>query len=168
MGTSDAKHDPELKNTVGKALGRIPSGVFVVTARDAQRRTGMLGSFVQQAAFDPPSVALAIGKDRDIRQLILATKRVALCVIAEGDTDLMRRFARPRPPEEDAFEGLEVFDAPSGLPICAGALAWLDCDVVQTVDFGACHELFIARVTAGGLLREGKSFTHLRGNGFHY
>ena len=167
MGALDAKTN-ELKNTIGKALGRIPSGVFVVTARDGDRRTGMLGSFVQQAAFDPPSAVFAIGKDRDIRQLILRTRQVALCVIGEGDTDLMRRFARTRPPEEDAFEGLDVFDAPSGLPIVSGALAWLDCEVIQTVDFGADHELFITRVTAGGLLREGKSFTHLRGNGFHY
>jgi flavin reductase (DIM6/NTAB) family NADH-FMN oxidoreductase RutF len=165
VGGTDAKNN-ELKNTVGKALGRIPSGVFVVTARDGDRRTGMLGSFVQQAAFDPPAVVLAVGKDRDIRQLILSTRKVAVCVIGEGDTELMRRFARAR--EEDAFEGLEVFDAPSGLPVVAGALAWLDCDVVQTVDFGADHDLFVTRVTAGQLLREGKSFTHLRGNGFHY
>ena len=167
MGTPDATRD-ELKNTVGKALGRIPSGVFVVTARDADRRTGMLGSFVQQAAFDPPAVALAVGKDRDIRQLIARTGKVVLCVIGEGDTDLMRRFARARGPEEDVFEGLDVFDAPSGVPVVAGALAWLDCEVMQAVDFGADHELFITRVTAGTLLREGRSFTHLRGNGFHY
>jgi flavin reductase (DIM6/NTAB) family NADH-FMN oxidoreductase RutF len=167
VGGTDAKNN-ELKNTVGKALGRIPSGVFVVTARDGDRRTGMLGSFVQQAAFDPPAVALAVGKDRDIRELILSTRKVALCVIGEGDTELMRRFARPGPREQDAFDGLDVFDAPSGLPIVAAALAWLDCEVIQAVDFGADHELIVTRVTAGSVLRDGKSFTHLRGNGFHY
>lgn len=167
MGDADAKTS-ELKNTVGKALGRIPSGVFILTARDGDRRMGMLGSFVQQAAFDPPSVVLAIGKDRDIREMFLRTRKIGVCVLAEGDHDLMRRFARTRPADEDAFEGVETFDAPSGLPICKAALAWLDCEVIQTVEFDADHELFVCRVTAGELSREGKSFTHLRGNGFHY
>ena len=168
MGNPDAQTQ-ELKNTVGKALGRIPSGVFVVTARDADdRRAGMLGSFLQQAAFDPPAVALAIGKDRDIRDVILRTRRLAVSVLGEGDHHLMRRFCRAPAPDEDVFDGLDVFDAPSGVPVLAEALAWLDCEVVQSVDFGADHELFVTRVTAGELLREGKPFTHLRGNGFHY
>ena len=56
-----AKHE-ELRNTVGKALGRVPSGVFVLTASDTDhRRYAMLASWVQQAAFDPPAVCLAIG-----------------------------------------------------------------------------------------------------------
>lgn len=167
MATNDAKHHP-LKHTVGKALGRIPSGVFVVTARDGDRRMGMLGSFVQQAAFDPPTVVVAVGKDRPIRELIVRTGRLVTNVLGEGDTELMRRFVRARPPEEDVFDGADVFDAPSGLPVLAGALAWMDCEVVQTLDFGSDHELIVARVTAGEQLREGRSFTHLRGNGFHY
>ena len=46
--------------------------------------------------------------------------------------------------------------------------SWLDCELIETVDFNADHELLIARVTAGDVLRPGHSFTHVRGNGFHY
>jgi flavin reductase (DIM6/NTAB) family NADH-FMN oxidoreductase RutF len=163
-----AKHD-ELRNTVGKALGRVPSGVFVLTARDGDdRRYAMLASWVQQAAFDPPAVCLAIGRDRPMRETIVNTKRFALSVLGDGDKELMRRFARPRGPEDDPFEGSETFAAPSGLPIVVGALAWLDCAMIQTCDFGGDHDLLVARVTAGDLLRAGHSFTHVRGNGFHY
>ena len=168
MAADTTNNRNELKNTVGRALGRIPSGVFILTARDGQRRMGMLASFVQQAAFDPPAICLAVGKDRDIREVICRTRRLALCVLAEGDTELMRRFAKTRPDVEDAFEGLEVFESPSGLPLVSRALSWLDCEVTQTVDFGADHELIVARVAAGDLLRDGRSFTHVRGNGFHY
>jgi flavin reductase (DIM6/NTAB) family NADH-FMN oxidoreductase RutF len=85
-----------------------------------------------------------------------------------GRKELMRRYARPRGPEDDPFTDVENFPAPSGLPVVAGALAWLDCELMQTCDFGGDHELVIARVTAGDLLRTGHSFTHVRGNGFHY
>ena len=164
----DPKHN-ELRQTVGKALGRVPSGVFILAARDdAGRQLGMLASWVQQAAFDPPAVSLAVGKDRPIRDVIKRTRRLALSVVGEGDKELMRHFARHRDAAEDPFDGVETFVAPSGLPVVARALAWLDCELLDTLDFGADHELLIARVAAGELLRAGHSFTHVRGNGFHY
>jgi flavin reductase (DIM6/NTAB) family NADH-FMN oxidoreductase RutF len=164
---ADLKHDA-LRNTVGKALGRIPSGVFVLTARDAERRLGMLVSWVQQAAFDPPAVSIAVGNGRPILEMILKTRRAAMSVIGERETELMRRFARVRTDSTDPFEGLDLFPAPSGIPVLAGALAWLDCELAETVDFGADHTLLLARVSAGDVLRQGSSFTHVRGNGFHY
>jgi flavin reductase (DIM6/NTAB) family NADH-FMN oxidoreductase RutF len=80
----------------------------------------------------------------------------------------MRRFARPRGPDDDALAHGETFAAPSGLPVVVGALAWLDCEMIQSCDFGADHDLLVARVSAGDVLRAGHSFTHVRGNGFHY
>ena len=166
--SAEPKHNA-LRQTVGKALGRVPSGVFVLATRDdAGRRLGMLASWVQQAAFDPPVVSLAVGKDRPIRDAIKRTRRLALSVLGEGDKELMRHFARPRDATEDAFEGIETLAAPSGLPLVARALAWLDCELLDALDFGADHELLVARVAAGELLRPGHSFTHVRGNGFHY
>ena len=168
MSGAAAKHEA-LRNTVGKALGRVPSGVFVLTVRDAnQRPYAMLASWVQQAAFDPPTVCLALGKDRPMRETIVRTGRLVLSVLGDGDKELMRRYARPRGPDDDPFTDDETFAAPSGLPVVAGALAWLDCELMQTCDFGGDHELVIARVMAGDLLRPGHSFTHVRGNGFHY
>jgi flavin reductase (DIM6/NTAB) family NADH-FMN oxidoreductase RutF len=166
---SEDPRQNELRPTVGKALGRVPSGVFILAARDdAGRRLGMLASWVQQAAFDPPAVSLAVGKDRPISDVIKRTRRLALSVLGDGDKDLMRHFARPRELTEDAFEGVDTLDAPSGLPLVAKALAWLDCELLDALDFAADHELLVARVSAGELLRQGHSFTHVRGNGFHY
>ena len=166
--TPPAPRDPELRNTVGKALGRIPSGVFVLGARHDGRTAGMLASWAQQASFDPPAVCLAVAKDRPIREMILSSRRLALSVLGEGDADLMRRFARPRPLADDGFEGVETLTAPSGLPVLARALAWLDCELLDTLDFGGDHDLLVARAVAGEVLRPGHSFTHVRGNGFHY
>ena len=165
--------DPELRNTVGKALGRIPSGVFILSAREGGNTAGMLASWAQQASFDPPAVCVAVAKGRPIGDMIRATRRLALSVLGDGDADLMRRFARPRPPADepdngDGFTGVETLPTPSGLPVLARALAWLDCELLDTLDFGGDHDLFVARATAGALLRQGHSFTHVRGNGFHY
>ena len=157
-----------LKATVGKALGRIPSGVFILTARNGSESSAMMVSWAQQAAFDPPAVSIAMHKDRPIRQLIRASGRLALAVIADGDHTLMRKYARGVPPGQDPFEGVPVLHTPAGLAVPSAALAWLEGRVIQTCDFGGDHELMVAQVTDGAILREGASFTHLRGNGFHY
>lgn len=158
----------ELKQTVGKALGRIPSGVFILSARHNGETSAMMASWVQQAAFDPPAISVAIAKDRPIRRLIVDSGRFALGVVAEHDKDLMRRFARGVAPGADPFAGAEVFVTPAGGAVPAESLAWMDCEVMQMVHVEADHDLLIARVTAGALMREGASFMHIRGNGFHY
>jgi flavin reductase (DIM6/NTAB) family NADH-FMN oxidoreductase RutF len=165
---SDAASQNPLRNTVGKALGRIPSGVFVLAARENDRALGMLASWIQQAAFDPPAISLVLAKDRPMLDTIKRSRKFAISILGDGDKEVMRHFAKPRAPDEDSFEGIKIATAPSGPPIVARALAWLDCELIDALDFASDHELLIARVVAGDILRPGHSFTHVRGNGFHY
>jgi flavin reductase (DIM6/NTAB) family NADH-FMN oxidoreductase RutF len=154
--------------TVAKAIGRIPSGVFILTTRHAGRDEVMMASWVQQAAFQPLAVSVAVHKDRPMRQTLLAARRFALAVLPQDDTSLMKKYARGVPPGQDPFEGVEVLTTPAGLRVPVGALAYLECELIEACDFGGDHEIHVARVAAGQILREGKSFSHLRGSGSHY
>jgi flavin reductase (DIM6/NTAB) family NADH-FMN oxidoreductase RutF len=160
----------EFKHTVGKAIGRIPSGVFILTATSADGRdaTAMMASWVQQASFDPPALSVAVAKGRPIGDMIRAAKKFSLSVIPDGDTTLMKRYARGVKPGEDAFAGVETLTTPLGIPALKASIAWLDCEVMESVDFGADHDLFIAEITGGQLLHPGHAFVHQRGSGFHY
>ena len=153
---------------IGKAIGRIPSGVYTLTTGAEGRWEVMMASWVQQAAFSPPSVSIAVHKERPVRGAILSSRRFALAVLPQDDTSLMKKYARGVAPGQDPFEGVETLRTPASIPVPAGALAWLDCELTQAFDFGGDHEIHVARVVAAKVLREGKSFTHLRGNGFHY
>ena len=156
------------KLTAGKAIGRIPSGVFIVTARHGTEKTAMMASWVQQAAFDPPAVSVAMAKGRPIAELIERSQLLAISVVADGDTSLMKKYARGVKPGEDAFAGVETIATPAGVPALKQAVAWLECRVIQTCDFGGDHDLLIAEVTAGEIVNAGQSFTHQRGSGMHY
>ncbi|HYO07632.1 MAG TPA: flavin reductase family protein [Tepidisphaeraceae bacterium] len=158
----------ELKQTVGRALGRIPSGVFILTASNGSGSTAMMVSWVQQAGFEPPALSLAVARGRPIGGLVRAAQRFALSVVPEADTSLMKRYARGVKPGEDPFDGVETFQTPRGLPVMKNALAWMECRLLTTCDFGGDHELFVGQVTAGELLIHGQAFTHQRGSGFHY
>ena len=157
-----------LKATVGKALGRVPSGVFILTASHQGQSLAMMASWVQQAAFSPPAITVAVQKDRPARQVVRESGRFALAVVGEGDTSLMKKYARGIPPGQDPFDGVDTLQTPGGLTVPSAALAWLECRVIDLVDFGADHDLVLAAVADGAVLRDGASFTHLRGSGFHY
>jgi 3-hydroxy-9,10-secoandrosta-1,3,5(10)-triene-9,17-dione monooxygenase reductase component len=152
-----------------KALGRVPSGVFILTARlPGDRPAAMMASWVQQASFSPPAVCVAIGKDRPVRAAMGPGGRFALSILGESDSPLLKKYARGIPPGADPFEGVNVRQAASGLPVLADALAWLDCQVRHVADFGGDHDLIIASVAAGDLMKDGTPFTHVRGSGAHY
>jgi 3-hydroxy-9,10-secoandrosta-1,3,5(10)-triene-9,17-dione monooxygenase reductase component len=158
----------EFKHTVGKAIGRIPSGVFILTTAHNGEAAAMMASWVQQAAFDPPAVSIAIAKGRAIGEMIRASGKLALSVVPEGDTSLMKRYARGIKPGEDAFAGVETITTPGGIPVLAAAIAWIEGDLLTTCEFGGDHDLLIAEITAGAILKPGQAFTHQRGSGFHY
>ncbi len=155
------------RHSIGNALGRIPSGVFILTAKHEAVTAAMLASWVQQAGFEPPAVSIAIAKGRPIAQLIRSSKRLALSIVPNEDKSLMKHYARLKP-GDDLFAGVKHQSAPSGLPVLSDALGWLDCQLLGTHDFGGDHELFVAEIVDGAMLREGTAFAHQRGNGFHY
>jgi flavin reductase (DIM6/NTAB) family NADH-FMN oxidoreductase RutF len=158
----------EFKHTAGKAIGRIPSGVFILTATHGGESSAIMASWVQQCAFDPPALSIALAKDRPIAAIIKASQKFALSVVGEDDTSLMKRYARGVKAGEDPFAGVETFPTPAGIPALKSALAWLECRLVSACDFGGDHELLIGQVSDGHVLRAGAAFAHQRGSGFHY
>jgi len=161
-------HSTEQIQHIGKPLGRIPSGVFILTAAHAGRSAAMLASWVQQAAFNPPAISVALAKGRPIADLIRASNRLAISIIPENDKSLMKHYARGVKEGEDPFAGVATQRLASGIPILSDALVWLEAEVIHIYDFGGDHELVVAKVIDGALLREGTAFAHQRGNGFHY
>src|SRR3954462_11712496 len=96
------------EKALAAALGRIPSGLFVVTARQNDQETGMLASWVQQCSFDPPQVSVAVQRDRFVHDLLDDGAAFAVNVLAAGQTDLLKHFGKGFGPDEPAFVGLEL------------------------------------------------------------
>jgi 3-hydroxy-9,10-secoandrosta-1,3,5(10)-triene-9,17-dione monooxygenase reductase component len=157
----------DVKQSIGKALGRVPSGVFILTAGQGEHETAMLASWVQQAGFDPPAVSIAVAKGRPVMDLLRSTPSFALSILGK-DTTLMRKYARGIKPGESPFEGVAIQRSPNGSTYLSDAVAYLDCRLLHACDFGGDHEIIVAQVTGGRLLRDAPCFTHTRGNGFHY
>jgi flavin reductase (DIM6/NTAB) family NADH-FMN oxidoreductase RutF len=149
------------------ALGRIPSGLFVLTCARDGVETGMLASWVQQCSFEPPQLSLAIRPEREIVSLLVEGAAFVLNILEAAQTDMIVHFGRGFTLTQDAFAGLEVQRDSGKPPVLADALAYLECEVVGRVPAGD-HHLILGRVLAGALLDEGQPMVHVRKNGMHY
>ena len=161
---SDATDPPS--DALAAALGRVPSGLFVLTAAPDGRETGMLASWVQQCSFAPPQVTVALNNARPLAGQLLDGAPFVLNVIPEGGKSLVAHFGKGFEPGEPAFDGLDVL-RDGGPPVLQAAHAYLVCRVAARVAAGD-HTLVVARVTAGAVLRDAKPAVHVRKNGLRY
>ena len=88
------------------ALGRVPSGLFILTARQGDQETGMLASWVQQCAFDPPRLSVALARNRWSLGWLTPGALFTVNVIPEGEKALIVHFGKGFGPGEPAFIGL--------------------------------------------------------------
>ena len=169
MGVSCQLTDEQMRAGVGAALGRIPSGLFILTARYEDRRSGILSSWVQQVSFEPAMVSVAIAKGRPIMPLVSESRQFGLCQLPEGDKVYLRKFAAGIDPNEDPFLGFDLIreNRKTCVPILANVLSYVECEVAAHMDVDGDHDLFIGRVI-GGQCFNGKPFVHIRENGFKY
>src|SRR5262249_36388189 len=152
---------------LGAALGRIPSGLFILTARRGDAESGMLVSWVQQCGFEPPALSLAVPRDRDLLAWLSDGAPFTLNILEEDQTDMIAHFGRGFALGQPAFEGLEVERAGGEGPVLCEALAYLHCRVTSRCPAGD-HELVVGRVVAGRVLQEGRPMVHVRKSGWHY
>ena len=152
----------------GAALGRIPSGIFILTTTYQGRSTGMLASWVQQAGFAPPMVTVAVRRDRYVADWIAGSGRFTLNQVAAGNKALLKHFGRGFGPDDEAFAGIALRDDSRDGPVLAGAMAYLRAEVAGCID-GGDHRVFLATVVNGERLDPGaEPMIHLRKSGLHY
>jgi flavin reductase (DIM6/NTAB) family NADH-FMN oxidoreductase RutF len=149
------------------ALGRIPSGIFVLTLQSGEVETGMLASWVQQCSFTPPGISLAIQPGRAIAGLLTIGSQFTLNILGHTQMDMVGHFGRGFQINQPAFDGLTVTRGESNGPILQEALAFLTCRVNVRHSAGD-HDLFISEVVDGRVLGDGHPMVHLRKSGMHY
>lgn len=150
------------------ALGRLPSGLFILTAGEGTQETGMLASWVQQCSFDPPSVSVAIKPDRAIYESLVGGASFVLNLLAEGDKKFLSHFGKGFAPGEPAFASLNVERLHGGGIVLVDALGHLQCRVVARYPAGD-HDLVVGTIVGGKLHHtESKPYVHVRKSGLRY
>lgn len=152
---------------VAAALGRIPSGLFVITWRDGHADRAMLASWIMQSGFAPPSVSVAVAPTRDL--LAAIDRGITFTVNILGDTQrpLLSRFGKPAGPGEDPFDGLAVERTPGGNARIMESSGWLECRGITRTSAGD-HAVVVAEVLSGDPGPAAAPLVHVRKNGLRY
>lgn len=162
--------DAETREAIGRVLGRTPSGLFVLTAADGNgNETGLLVSWVQQASFEPPMITIAVNRERYLHQWLQHSPKMAINLVAQSQSSLLKHFARGFEPGQAAFTGLDIRLGATGVPVLAAALGTLEGRVAGRMDAGdhVIYLLEIRHAFLGDAINE-QPMVHVRKSGFRY
>ena len=131
-----------------QVMGHFVTGVTVVTTLDGDRPQGITVNALSSVSLDPPLVMVALDRRRFITPTVRRERRFAVNVLGEGQQALSDCFAgAPVTPGRGDFCGAAWTPGETGLPLLDGAIAMLECSVVDTYSAGD-HDLFIGQVDA--------------------
>ena len=154
------------KGCIGPALGRIPSGCSILTVSHQGKSTGMLVSWVQQAAFEPLSLTVCLRPERPAVALITGSGKFLLNVIGSDPGPMFKHFGKGFGPNDDAFVGVAVQESAYG-PLIEDCIAHLACEVRSKVSAGD-HDLYLAEIHSAWSAVSAESYTHTRTTGLGY
>ncbi|WP_156753402.1 flavin reductase family protein [Actinokineospora pegani] len=131
-------------------MGRFATGVVVVTV-GGDVLHGMTANSFTSVSLDPPLVLVCVAKTALMHSAVEAAGHFAVSVLAADQQDRARHFAdRRRPLGRAQFDPVDWAPGPAtGAPVLAGALAWLDCTLVDSHAAGD-HTVFLGRVEHTG------------------
>ncbi|BCL39079.1 diflavin flavoprotein [Nostoc sp. MS1] len=163
------KQIKSINTDLEKALGRISTGLYIITTKKGEIQSAMFASWVTQASLNPLGVAIAVSKERAIESLMQLGDRFVLNVLAEDNYQgLMRHFLKRFPPGADRFAGIKTYPASNGSPILAESLAYIECEITSRMDCGD-HWIIYSTVHIGRVANvNALTAVHHRKVGNHY
>ncbi|HEX6311893.1 MAG TPA: flavin reductase family protein [Acidimicrobiia bacterium] len=148
--------DPEEYDKLRRrVLWTMPSGLYVVGSGVGERRNGMTLNWATQLASDPKLVGIGVEKPAFTHELIVEAGVFSLNILDREDRAIVRKFTKPVDVDLEAktLNGFPFHDGVSGAPILDQAVAYLDCEVRQSVETGS-HTLFIGEVVDSGFQKD--------------
>jgi flavin reductase (DIM6/NTAB) family NADH-FMN oxidoreductase RutF len=111
----------------------------------------MTMNWVTQMSFDPKVVGVAVEREAFTHELVSEDGSFSVNLIAQEDRAIVRKFTKPVEVDLEArtLNGFPFHDGLTGVPILDQAVAYLDCEVRQTVELGG-HTLFLGEIVDCG------------------
>jgi flavin reductase (DIM6/NTAB) family NADH-FMN oxidoreductase RutF len=142
-------------------LRRFPEGTAVVTVDATGRRFGLTVRSLALLSPDQPLVGFTVPNDEEICEVLPIAGGCAISILAGGQDWLAEQFETSERPVA-MWHGLGAEPGAVGAPLFVGALGWLECLLVETVDLGS-DTLFVCDVRSVEAGTEAPALALLRG-----
>lgn len=144
--------------TFRSALSRFASGVTILTTHADGTDVGMTATAFSSVSADPPLVLACIARSASMAPSLERVTHLAVHLLGADQAELSRRFAAT---ESERFTGLAVTRGAGNVPLLEGALARMQCRIVERHP-GGDHVILLAELLAVDLL-EGEPLIYFRG-----
>jgi len=134
-----------------RVLWSFPSGLYLVGSRatidGVDRQNLMTLNWATQVSFDPKLVGIGVEQTAVTHELITAGRVFTLATISREDRAIVRKFTKPVEIDEAAStaNGFELTYAVTGAPMLTSAVAYVDCEVRESIVLGG-HTFFVGEV----------------------
>ena len=129
-------------------MSRWVTGVAVVTSTDGAGPRGATTNALTSLSLDPLLVLVALDHGSNTLEAVRSSGRFCINVLSAHQEELARRFATKASGEEKlAGVPHELVD---GVPVLGGAVAWLACELEQTLE-GGDHTILLGRPRDAGV-----------------
>jgi flavin reductase (DIM6/NTAB) family NADH-FMN oxidoreductase RutF len=141
--------DDELLNRV---TWKIPNALALVGSRAGDEWNGMTTSWITQVSMEPVLIGVGVDNGAVTHRLISAGGAFTVNLWSAEDTRVFVKFSKPATFDAAAstLNGRPVRAEVTGAPVFAEAIAWVDCAVRFSHDFGT-HTFFVGEVVAAGI-----------------
>jgi flavin reductase (DIM6/NTAB) family NADH-FMN oxidoreductase RutF len=138
--------------SISRYLSQLDHEIWIITAAQAGRRSGLVATFVSRASIVPecPRLLVGLAKTHFTCELIEQSRVFGAHLIAARQLETVWRFGLAHGRDADKFEGLELRDGTTGAPLLADALACLECRVETQMSTGD-RTVYLAAVVEGTL-----------------
>jgi flavin reductase (DIM6/NTAB) family NADH-FMN oxidoreductase RutF/rubredoxin len=138
-----------------EALFKVSYGLFVVSAGDKSSANGFISNTVFQVTSEPVQFTVCCNKDNYTAAYIQKHKSFAFSILRQdAENTVISKFGYKTGKDTDKFSGSKTTTGILGTPVVLdGAVAWIECKLVQTFDVGS-HYLFIGEAVHTELIDE--------------
>ncbi|MBV6450662.1 MAG: Flavin-dependent monooxygenase, reductase subunit HsaB [Anaerolineales bacterium] len=137
-----------------RAMRAWTTGVTVVTAAHNGQRYGMTVNSLASVSLEPPIISLTLKQLTHTHELVERSGEFSMTILADSQKDISDRFAGKNPEIRDRFEGVETETLELDAPLIKGGLAYFNCRVIHSQQFGE-NTLFLAEVVAAKNVQDG-------------
>src|SRR5713226_8657780 len=147
------------KNELRRVMGHFATGVTVITSiRSSGELHGLTANAFTSVSLISPLLLVCVDKKAESYPCFDESKIFTVNVLAADQEALSRKFAVTG---GDKFERVSYKVGANGAPILDGALAFLECKVIQKID-GGDHTIYIGEIEQAET-KEGKPLLFCRG-----
>lgn len=139
------------------ALRMMPYGFYAFTTKNGDDVNAMVVNWVSQMSYTPRLVAVGLSKTAYSYNLVKEGEVFGLNLFLTKDKEAIMGVTKGREKNPDKMKEADYTTAPeTGVPILAGAAAYIECKVTQIIDVGGDHDIVVGEAINADVTKEGE------------